>query len=73
MTTGLVVLGFIALFVTNFVSVFIAVGTMKWLDDRRKRKIAEMLMEEIGEQISTEINFRDIVRRFEQTEGERDK
>lgn len=60
--------------ITNFVSVFLAVGTMRYLDYRRKRKVAEFLMNEIGEKISTEMNFQDIVNRLreqEEREGER--
>ena len=73
MTTATWALGFIGLAITNFLSVFVAVGTMKWLDSRKKRKFAEMVITELGERISTEVNFQDIVSRFEQDEKKDDK
>lgn len=60
------VLAFVGLAVLNFVSVFAAVATMKWLDSRKKRQFAEMVINELGERISTEVNFQDIVSRFDQ-------
>lgn len=68
MSVGLWVLAFVGLAVLNFISVFMAVATMKWLDSRKKRQFAEMVITELGERISTEVNFQDIVSRFEQGE-----
>lgn len=73
MTTTLWVLGALGLAIVNFLSVFIAVGTMRWLDNRKKRKFAEMVITELGERISTEVSFQDIVSRFEKKDGEDNK
>jgi hypothetical protein len=53
----------------NFVSVFAAVGAIRGIDNRRKRKVVESFVELVQEKISTEMNFQDLVKRFE--EGER--
>jgi hypothetical protein len=53
----------------NFVSVLAAVGVIRGIDNRRKRKVVESFVELVQEKISTEMNFQDLVKRFE--EGER--
>jgi membrane protein insertase Oxa1/YidC/SpoIIIJ len=57
--------------VTNFVSVFAAALTLRYLDMRRKRKVAEFLMNEFAEKISTEMDFQEIIKRMKMQE-ERD-
>lgn len=53
----------------NFVSVLAAVGVIRGIDNRRKRKVVESFVDLVQEKISTEMNFQDLVKRFE--EGER--
>lgn len=57
--------------VTNFVSVFLAFRLMRFLDMRRKRKLAEFLMNEFADKISTEMDFQEIVKQMRMQE-ERD-
>lgn len=52
----------------NFASVFAAVYVMRAIDNRRKRKAIESFIDHVEEKISTEMNFQDLVKRFEQDE-----
>lgn len=49
--------------VLNFISVFFAVGTMAFMDRRRKRKIGNMIMEDLGRKAETDANFAQIIRK----------
>ena len=57
-----------ALVLANFVSVLVAIWIFRWVDYRRKRKFVDGLLDQMQEKISTEINFQDLVRRFEDEE-----
>jgi hypothetical protein len=48
--------------VSNFASVFIAVTILRYLDYRKKKKVAELIIDQLEKKISTEINFQNIVR-----------
>jgi hypothetical protein len=48
--------------VSNFVSIFIAVSILRYLDYRKKRKVAEIIIDQLEKKISTEIDFQNIVR-----------
>jgi hypothetical protein len=48
--------------VTNFVSVFTAVSVLRYLDYRKKKKVAEIIIDQLEKKISTEIDFENIVR-----------
>jgi hypothetical protein len=56
------------IFFTNFMSIFLAIRIMHEIDQRRKRKVAEFLMKELGEKISTEMDFQKIVEQFQENE-----
>lgn len=58
-------LGFI-----NGVSIFATLGFFRWLDMQRKRKIAELMISEIEDKISNELNFNEIVKEFYQKDKE---
>ena len=47
--------------VLNYVCVFLALGTLRWKDAVNKRNLANVFMEEIGEKIRTEQEFKDII------------
>lgn len=49
--------------VLNFMSVFFAVGFMAFMDRRRKRKIGNMIMEDLGRKAETDANFAQIIRK----------
>jgi len=53
----------------NFASVFAAVWIFKIVENHRRRKAIESFIDHVEEKISTEMNFQDLVKRFE--EGER--
>jgi hypothetical protein len=48
--------------VSNFASVFIAVSVMRYLDYRKKKQVAEIIITQLEKKISTEIDFENIVR-----------
>lgn len=48
--------------VSNFVSIFIAVSLLRYLDYRKKKKVAEIIIDQLEKKISTEIDFQNIVR-----------
>lgn len=45
----------------NFVSVFLAVWMMRIADRLRKRKLAKLILDEMGERAETDNNFKDII------------
>lgn len=47
----------------NFSSVFVALVILRAMDHRRKRKIAETIMQEIGAKMELDQNFSDIIRK----------
>jgi hypothetical protein len=53
----------------NFASVFAAVWIFKIIENQRRLKAIESFIDHVEEKISTEMNFQDLVKRFE--EGER--
>lgn len=56
------------IFFTNFMSIFLAIRLMHAIDQRRKRKVAEFFIKELGEKISTEMDFQKIVEQFQENE-----
>jgi hypothetical protein len=50
-----------AIAVANFLSVFLAVAVMRAADRMRRRKLAKLVLEELGEKAEMEQNFRDII------------
>lgn len=57
----------------NFVSVFFAVASMAFMDRRRKRKIGNMIMEDLGRKAETDANFAQIIRKNFLEEGDDDE
>lgn len=57
--------------VANFVSVLFAIWLFRWIDYRRKRKFVDGLLDQMQEKISTEMNFQDLVKRFDDDEERR--
>lgn len=53
------------LVLANFISVLAAIWIFRWTDYRKKKKFVEGLLDQMEEKISTEINFQDLVKRFE--------
>lgn len=60
-TTTVIILGAV-LAVLNFLSVFGAMATLRWIDHRQKKAIADIFMRELGEKLETEASFQNIVR-----------
>lgn len=54
--------------VLNFVSVFVAIAVLRDIDRRQKKKAIEAFIDHVEEKISTEMNFQDLVKRFEEDE-----
>ena len=63
-TQWLVLVGVVA--ITNFVSLAVIFAGTSYLSDRRKRKVFDPILEKLEESIMDEINFMDLVRRYEQ-------
>jgi hypothetical protein len=59
-TTTLLITGAV-LTVLNYLSVFSALATLRWADARRKRIIANLLMEQVGERFQNEADFQNII------------
>lgn len=55
--------------VLNFLSVFVAIATLRAIDRREKKKMVEKILDHMEEKISTEIDFQNLVKRFEEDEG----
>ena len=53
------------LVVANFISVLFAIWIFRWTDYRKKKKFVEGFLNQMEEKISTEMNFQDLVKRFE--------
>jgi len=49
------------LVVLNYAGVFLALATLRWRDAVNKRNLANVFMEEMGEKIRTEQEFKDII------------
>jgi hypothetical protein len=56
------------IFFTNFMSIFLAIRLMHEIDQRRKRRVAEFVIKELGEKISTEMDFQKIVEQLQEQE-----
>jgi hypothetical protein len=56
------------IFFTNFMSIFLAIRLMHEIDQRRKRRVADFVMKELGEKISTEMDFQKIVEQLQEQE-----
>lgn len=54
--------------VLNFASVFVAIAVLRGIDRRQKKKAIEAFIDHVEEKISTEMNFQDLVKRFEEDE-----
>jgi hypothetical protein len=54
------------IFFTNFMSIFLAIRLMHEIDQRRKRRVAEFVIKELGEKISTEMDFQKIVEQLQE-------
>lgn len=50
-----------AIAVANFLSVFLAIALMRMAERMRRRKLARMILEEMGEKAEMDQNFRDII------------
>ena len=59
--TTVIVVGAV-LAILNFLSVFGALATLRWRDQKQKRAVADIFLRELGEKLETEANFQDIVR-----------
>jgi len=47
--------------VLNYISVFTALATLRWADARKKRIIANALIEQVGEKLQNEADFQNII------------
>lgn len=56
------------IFFTNFMSIYLAIRLMHMVDQKRKQKVAEFFIKELGEKISTEMDFQRIVKQFQENE-----
>lgn len=56
--------------VSNFMSVFAGLATLRWMDRRQKMAIANIFMRELGEKLETEASFQDIVKNLLKEERE---
>lgn len=56
------------IFFTNFMSIYLAIRLMHTIDQKRKQKVAEFFIKELGEKISTEMDFQRIVKQFQENE-----
>lgn len=59
-TTTILIAGAV-LAVLNYISVFSALATLRWVDARKKRIIANILMEQVGEKLQNEADFQNII------------
>ena len=59
-TTTLLITGAV-LAVLNYLSVFTALATLRWADARKKKIIASILMEQVGEKLQNEADFQNII------------
>jgi hypothetical protein len=50
-----------AIMVANFLSVFLAIALMRVSERMRRRKLAKMILEDMGEKAEMDQNFRDII------------
>ncbi len=49
------------LVILNFLSVFVALATLRWKDARDKRAIANIFIKEVGAKLQTEADFQNII------------
>jgi hypothetical protein len=63
-TTTVIITG-ATLAILNFISVFGALATLRWVDRKQKKAIANIFMQELGEKIQTETNFQTIINNME--------
>jgi uncharacterized membrane protein len=57
------------LVLANFMSVVFAISIFRWSDYRKKKKFVNGILDQMEEKISTEMNFQDLVKRFEDEEN----
>lgn len=62
-----------AIALLNFLSVFSALATLRWVDSRKKRAIANIFMEQVGEKLQTEADFQNIINNMKIQNDEEDK
>lgn len=60
-----IVISVIVLSILNFISVFGAMATLRWIDQRQKLAMANIFMREVGEKLQTEANFQDIIKNMQ--------
>ena len=65
--TTLIIIAVAVLAVLNFLSVFGAMATLRWMDHRQKKAIADIFMRELGEKLQTEQSFQNIVQNMNMT------
>jgi len=66
------VLAVLSVGVMSYLGVFLGLATLKWKDAASKRAIANVFMQEVGERIQTEQQFKDIVQNFGMQERKTD-
>lgn len=59
------VAGYAIVGLVTYVSVLLAVGTVRWREARKKRMFTEMVMNTLGERFAMDITFQDIVKNFQ--------
>lgn len=60
-----IVISATVLSILNFISVFGAMATLRWIDQRQKLAMANIFMREVGEKLQTEVNFQDIIKNMQ--------
>lgn len=65
--TTLIIIAVAVLAALNFLSVFGAMATLRWMDHRQKKAIADIFMRELGEKLQTEQSFQNIVQNMNMT------
>lgn len=72
-TVGEIVIATLVLVVLNYLSVFVALATLRWKDAKEKKALANLFMQEVGQKLQTEANFQDIIKNLKiQDDEERD-
>jgi hypothetical protein len=67
-----VVAGYAIVGLVTYVSVLLAVATVRWKEARKKRMFAEMIMNNLGERFAMDMTFQDIVKNFQIKDDEED-
>lgn len=67
-----IVAGYALIGLVTYVSVLLAVATVRWREARKKRFFAEMVMTNLGERFAMDMTFQDIVQNFKVKEDGED-